>query len=237
MSIACRVLASVRNAHEAALVWPWVDLVDAKQPAEGALGALDAATLRDIVRTVAGRRPVSATVGDLPLQAALLAPAMQAVADTGVDFVKVGLFGSADVPRLTTCLRDLPTLHAAPGRPAPPARIAVLMADQGGVHWPLHLLAEAGFAGVMLDTADKHCGGLLAVLDLDALRHFVEQARALGLLSGLAGSLAVQDIPTLLPCQPDYLGFRTALCTGGVRTEAVDAAQVAAVTAVVRQAR
>ena len=54
------------------------------------------------------------------------------------------------------------------------------------------------------------------------------EARAAGLLTGLAGSLTTADIPPLAALGPHYLGFRGALCRGD-RTAALDPAAFAAV--------
>jgi hypothetical protein len=43
------------------------------------------------------------------------------------------------------------------------------------------------------------------------------------MISGLAGSLRLADIPLLLPLAADYLGFRGALCEGGERVEGLSA--------------
>ena len=80
----------------------------------------------------------------------------------------------------------------------------------------------------MLDTADKRGGGLRRHRSDAALGGFVRKARALGLLAGLAGSLAAADIPPLLGLRPDYLGFRGALCRDG-RAGALDPAAFATV--------
>jgi len=74
----------------------------------------------------------------------------------------------------------------------------------------------------MLDTAGKTAGGLLAHKSAGEVARFTDSARHLGLLTGLAGSLAPADIPVLLPLRPDYLGFRTALCAGGKRSGVLD---------------
>ena len=42
------------------------------------------------------------------------------------------------------------------------------------------------------------------------------------MLCGLAGALRVEDIETLSPLQPDYLGFRSALCQQHRRTNRLD---------------
>ena len=218
-----QLLASVRSASEAQLVLAaGAQVVDAKEPRDGALGALPLAVIADIVRAVEGRVPVSATTGDLALDDPELGPAALAVALTGVDYVKIGIFGQPDAQALQRCLQSLPSLPCAPGRRQPARYIAVLMADQGGIDWPLAAFRAAQFAGVMLDTADKRCGGLRAIARDAALRDFVDRAHQAELLVGLAGSLEATDIPALCRLQPSYLGFRTALCGAAGRTGDLD---------------
>ena len=88
-----RMLASVRSPEEALLaLQAGADLIDAKEPLDGVLGAVPPDTLRAIVAAVGRRRPVSATVGDLPLDPERLYPAARLNADCGADFVKIGIF-------------------------------------------------------------------------------------------------------------------------------------------------
>ena len=61
------MLASVRTLDEALLALRLgADLIDLKEPSRGALGALDHAAVRVMVRAVGGRRALSATIGDIP---------------------------------------------------------------------------------------------------------------------------------------------------------------------------
>jgi len=58
------MLASVTNPAEAEAVWAaGADIIDLKDPAKGALGALDADVAAGIVRSVGKRKPVSAAAG------------------------------------------------------------------------------------------------------------------------------------------------------------------------------
>lgn len=199
------MLASVNSAAEALLVLAaGVDIIDLKQPASGALGALDIATVQAIVAEVGGRCPVSATIGDLPMQPELIGNAVKAMAATGVDYIKIGFFPEGDS---LACLSVLAAYN-----PHNTAMIAVLFADTAVDFSLLSQLKAAGFAGVMLDTMDKHCGPLPSLLTAEQLAHFVDSAKALNLLCGLAGSLRLADIAALMPYQADYLGFRGALC-------------------------
>ncbi|WP_454916841.1 (5-formylfuran-3-yl)methyl phosphate synthase [Xanthobacter sediminis] len=227
-------LASVANLDEmdTALAFG-VDILDLKNPAEGALGAWATGLLEAAVarwRHLGGAANLSATVGDHPLYAATLAAAAARTAATGVPLVKIGfaLPSRGAEAALAPCLAAL----------APIARdtrlIAVLFADQEPDTDLVPAFAAAGFAGVMLDTADKSAGGLRQHLDGMALARFVDLARRHGLMTGLAGSLKLADIAPLAALRPDYLGFRGALCAAG-RTGALDGERLAAVANALRK--
>jgi len=214
-------LASVTNAGEAEVALAGgADIIDCKNPASGALGALSTDTVRKIVQRVDGRLPVSATIGDLPAHPEILTKAAAKMAATGVDVVKIGFFGDSD-PR-----RGIDALGAA--RAGRIRLVAVLMADRDPDFALLGELAAAGFEGVMLDTADKSGGGLTSTLPSDRLAEFVRIARGSSLFVGLAGSLKESDIPVLMELEPDMLGFRGALCSGG-RVSAIEPHRVVSV--------
>lgn len=205
------MLASVTDASEAEIaVNAGADLIDCKDPRSGALGALPVSMINTIRQQVAGRRPISATVGDLPATAAALVPAVQRIAATGVDFVKLGLFCTDGIDALLDALSPIAAEHRL---------IAVLFADRPPKLGIVTDLAAAGFSGVMLDTADKAGGRLSNLLSTDQLTAFVALARQHRLLCGLAGSLRLDDIKPLLALTPDYLGFRGALCAQGRTSE------------------
>ena len=199
------MLASVNSVVEALLVLSAeVDIIDLKQPALGALGALDLDDIKQIVAVIAGRRTVSATIGDLPMQPEIVFNAVQLMAETGVDYIKIGFFPGDD---WLGTLKKLSTLV-----PQKQALIAVLFADTQPDLTILATLKASGFVGVMLDTMDKQQGSLTQVLAAEQIATFVSQAKELQLLCGLAGSLRISDIPELIAYHPDYLGFRGALC-------------------------
>src|SRR5262249_33698369 len=86
------MLASVTGAGEAeCAVEHGADIIDLKDSSEGALRALPLDAVRETVAAVAGRRPVSAVAGDLPMEPDTLVAAVEGLARTGVDYVKVGL--------------------------------------------------------------------------------------------------------------------------------------------------
>lgn len=209
------LLASVNSLAEALLVQrAAVDIIDLKQPAQGALGALPIASVAEIVAALPDSARISATVGDLPMLPERLLPAVRDMAATGVDYVKIGFFPGGDWP---ACLD---ALQAVAGQGI--ALIAVLFADTRPDFGVIAELRRAGFRGVMLDTMDKSRGSLTEWMEAPELRSFVLAARGQGMLTGLAGSLRCEDVPALLALAPDYLGFRGALCREHNRTAQLD---------------
>jgi (5-formylfuran-3-yl)methyl phosphate synthase len=212
------LLASVRSVEEAEIARrEGADIIDLKDPDTGALAALPAPVIAAAVAWAPRGTVLSATAGDLPMQPALVAERVAAIAALGVAFVKIGLHPEGDP---TGCLAALAELAGAGTRV-----VVVLFADrQPDFAW-IGRAAAAGLAGIMLDTADKVGGGLRAHLSHDRLGDFVLRARTAGLISGLAGSLRLSDVAPLRRLAPDYLGFRGALCAGG-RGGRVDAAAI-----------
>ncbi len=219
-------LASVTSVDEARMVMDAADIIDLKNPAKGALGALPHEVIEGVVRFVDGRKPVSATVGDLPMSPDALRIAVGAMADTGVDIVKVGFFGNKGHQECARALADLTGCCKI---------VAVLFADQQPDFLLLDTLAASGFYGSMLDTADKTAGNLYHFLDEDLLRQFVDTGKCRNLLTGLAGSLRLSDIACAVKIDPDYLGFRGALCRGHVRQAVLDAGRIGAVAEMLRK--
>ncbi|MEP7295113.1 MAG: (5-formylfuran-3-yl)methyl phosphate synthase [Burkholderiales bacterium] len=203
-----RMLVSVRSVAEARVAAQGgADFIDLKEPREGALGGLPIATIAAIVRALReqGRSlPVSATIGDLPMDelAAILAQ-VDAVAACGVDYVKVGIEREAPAGEVLDAL-------AASGH----AVVPVFIADQGLDFTQVEHACRLRFPAVMVDTADKLVGSLFDVLHDADLRRFVGGVRASGALVGLAGALRRPQLAALRALGPDFAGFRSAVCAG-----------------------
>jgi dihydroneopterin aldolase len=212
------LLASVISAEEAEVALAHgADVVDLKDADNGPLGALPTDVVRAAVAAIARRRPTSAVTGNLPMQTDAIVSAVTAMAATGVDYVKVGLFPGPGRP---DCIRALSALACKT------KIVGVMFADQGADQALVSAMAAAGFAGAMLDTAGKVSGRLLDHADIASLGTFVDACRQHNLLAGLAGSLEPPDIPRLLLVAPDYLGFRRALCVNQDRAARIDAEMV-----------
>jgi (5-formylfuran-3-yl)methyl phosphate synthase len=225
-----RILVSVRDPREALIAaHGGADFIDLKEPGQGALGGLPVAVVERIVaalRDDGSSLPVSATIGDVPMtDVGAILQRVDAVGATGVDYVKVGIERAGGASEVLLAL-------ARCGRPVVPVFIADRGLDES-------LLAQAlalGFPGVMADTGDKRAGSLFDVAPAAALRRFVRQARAARAMVGLAGALRVGDAPRLAELDPDFAGFRSAVCAGP-RSGDLDAARLAALVAALRAAQ
>lgn len=207
------MLASVLSREEAEIALAHgADIIDCKDPARGALGALSLAQVSEIVAAVNGRRPVSAVV-ELPHDVAHAQRAFEDAIATGVEYVKFALPVTPDADEIIETLAPLAVRVKL---------VAVLFADLGPDFEHLPNLARAGFHGAMLDTAHKGKGRLLDMMNIGALSDFVAKCRALGLASGLAGALEAPDVPRLLVTGASVIGFRGALCVQGDRRGALD---------------
>lgn len=155
-------LASVQSLEEAQTLLPVLpDILDMKNPAEGALGALTVEIVSQIVTLIDGRCQTSATIGDLPMQADVIASAMIEMASAGVDYVKIGLFPDDN---LTDCILSLAETVKKLKAPV----IAVIFVDKAPDNDCLPLLKASGFRGVMVDTAVKNGQHLLEHWDRSA---------------------------------------------------------------------
>ncbi|MFM8251705.1 MAG: (5-formylfuran-3-yl)methyl phosphate synthase [Planctomycetota bacterium] len=219
-----RLLVSVRNAQEAqAAHRGGAQLIDLKEPRQGSLGAVPPADWPSIQAALPSSVPLSVALGELHEPAC----AERARLAAGFQFAKVGLAHSRSWPdwleRWSAVIQALPptvqpvaVAYADADRAAAPTRHQILTAAQ-----------QLRCAAVLVDTFDKTHGSLLDLWSLNELEHFCHDVQSAGLLCVLGGSLSLQQIPQLLPLNPDYIAVRGAVCegdrTGPLRTELVAA--------------
>ncbi|MGD8466572.1 MAG: (5-formylfuran-3-yl)methyl phosphate synthase [Anaerolineae bacterium] len=225
-----RLLISVTtNSEVAAAVQGGADIVDVKNPSEGALGASPPWVIRSVREATPDHLPVSAALGDVPNLPGTISLAALGAADCGVQYVKIGLMGPR---RGTDALRLLKAVCRTVNEFAPQTLvIASAYADAHRVNaFPPRDLpavaAEAGVHGCLLDTAIKSGDNLFAHLDDAQLAAFVDQCHQFDLISALAGSLIATDIPRVQAIGADIIGFRTAACRGDRVHGRIDAGRV-----------
>lgn len=214
-----QLLVSVASAADAdAACAGGADVIDAKDPAAGALGAVRLDVLREIGAAVAGARAVTAALGDADDESSVEERARTFTA-VGAALVKVGLAGVTDAARATSLLAAA-VRGAEAGGGAGAGVVAVAYADAGPTDGiaPLALIGAARAAsarGVLLDTADKRGPGLLALASPVELAGWVAAAHEAGLFAALAGKLAAADLAVVRAVGADVAGVRGAACVGG----------------------
>jgi (5-formylfuran-3-yl)methyl phosphate synthase len=216
-----QLLVSVRSAEEVGpALAGGADIVDAKEPGRGSLGAVDRDALSGILRRVPGDCGVSVALGDVTRPEEVLAAlhGLELPERALPIYLKVGFAGvrsSTQIRRLIETAVSL-TRAMAPS----PRIVAVAYADpeHAGTVPPALIPAiagAAGAAGVLLDTHGKDGRGLLEWLPPAALADWVGRARRASLLTALAGSLRAPDLPLVCQSRPDVIGVRGAACRGG----------------------
>jgi uncharacterized protein (UPF0264 family) len=224
------LLISVATSQEVtAAVQGGADIIDVKNPLEGALGASFPPIIREVRQQTPSHLPVSATLGDVPYLPGTISLAALGAAICGAQYVKVGLLGPNRTAEAVFLLRHV---RQAVRECSP--HIDVIAAAYADAHRvnafpPLELpavAAEAGVHGCLVDTAVKGKGTLFTNLNHDQLVGFVQQCRQFRLLSALAGSLTALDISHLKAINPDIIGFRTAACRGSRDKGQIDAGKV-----------
>src|SRR5262249_41710571 len=218
------MLASVTGPQEAEIaVRHGAGSVDLKDAGAG-FGTVTPEVVRATAAAVGRQRPLSAVVGEPVAGPERITAIASALAEAGASYVKIGLWPD---------LRRDDVIRALASLARKTKLIGVMFADHGADNTLIDMMAQSGFAGVMLDTARKTGSRLLDHMDITALAGFVEAAHGHGLMAGLAGSLEAPDIPRLLPLVPDVLGFRRALCLDHDRNARIDGGAVAAVRALI----
>jgi uncharacterized protein (UPF0264 family) len=212
-----QLLVSVRSVSEAAAALAGgAALIDVKEPANGSLGRADAGTTTDILRFVAGRRPVSAALGELTEGAFPCIP--------GLNYVKWGLAGCArlnwrrDLAEAANRLRQVPDYGAVVvaayadcqrADSPTPQEVAAFAVEH---HWPV----------VLLDTWKKDGASLFDWLPLPYVADLSRRCQAAGVRVALAGALGFDHLEMIRELRPDWLAVRGAVCHSGSRIGVID---------------
>ena len=206
-------MISVRSvADAAAALAGGAAVVDVKEPANGPLGRAPDAVVAAVIRFVAGRRPVSAALGEFREGPP---PVVR-----GLAYAKWGLAGCVDGP---SWAHDLVSAADRLRPSAPGCRIvAVAYADWREARAP-EPAAVADFARaqhwetLLVDTWRKDGKTLLDWLAPAEVMSLCRRCREAGVRVALAGSLGPSEITRLRPADPDWFAVRSAACRGGER--------------------
>lgn len=196
------------------------DIIDVKNPKEGALGASFPWVIKRIREITPENIEVSCALGDMPNLPCSVSLAALGAATTGVNYVKVGLYGVKTKEEAVYLMQNI--TKAVKDCNSSIKVVATGYADARRIGSVDPLLvpdiareAEADIA--MIDTAVKNGENLFAFLTIEQLRNFVDAAHDYGLKAALAGSLRREDLPVVYALGADVVGLRGAACTHGDR--------------------
>jgi uncharacterized protein (UPF0264 family) len=212
-----RLLVSVVNRFEAQeAVKGGADIIDVKNPLEGALGAQPPEKIREIFEVLPPHYELSACIGDLPNLPGTASLAALGAAVSGADYVKAGLFGVSTVDDAVALMT--PVVRAVQGYDSRKKVVAAGYADHKTFRSLAPALlpsaaAAAGCYGILVDVRGKGSDTLFDYGDDEQLRSLICDAHDLGLQVGLAGGLGERDIMKVRALGADIMGVRRAVCS------------------------
>jgi len=219
--IKLKLLISAINATEAAeALAGGADIIDVKNPKEGALGANFPWVIKRIREVTPENVEVSCTLGEVPNLPGAVSLAALGAATTGVNYIKAGLCG---VKTLEEAVYLMQNVVKAVKEFNPSIRVVATGyadAERAGVVNPLlvpEIAREAQADIAMLDTAIKDGKSLFTFLTMTQLKSFVDAAHNYGLKVALAGSLKKEELPAVHALGADVAGLRGAACTSSDR--------------------
>ena len=196
------------------------DIIDVKNPKEGALGANFPWIIRRIREITPRNVEVSCALGDMPNLPGAVSLAALGAATTGVDYVKAGLYGLKKQEEAVYLMQGVTRAVKDCNSSIKVVTTGYADAKRVGSVNPMLIpdiahKAEADIA--MIDTAIKDGKNLFAFLTINQLRRFVDAAHDYGLKAAFAGSLKKEDLPAVYALGADVVGLRGAACTRGDR--------------------
>lgn len=234
------LISPINEAEAKEAIAGGADIIDVKNPLEGALGANYPWVIRNIKQLTPKPLEVSCAIGDAPNLPGTISLAAFGAAALGVDYVKVGLFGVKTVEEAVFLLKQV--TKAVKDSNSAVKVVAAGYADAkkiGAIDPTLipEIAHQASADIAMLDTATKNGTNLFTYQTRAQLKGFVDVAHSFGLQAALAGSLRKQDIPTVYSLGTDIAGFRGAACTCSDRNNGhITKELVAELVAAVKQA-
>jgi len=213
------LLVSLRSGDEVAeALAGGADIIDAKEPGNGSLGAVAPTVLREIAALVPATVPFSVALGDL-LTADAVAEAVAGCPPPrrAPLYLKLGFAGESSPASVKVLIAA--ALDVADRTVVRPVMVPVAYADwsDAGSLPPEEVLTIAlseGARAFLLDTYIKDGRGLFDRMDYERVRVLAARGREAGLLMGIAGSLDLGTIERAARLA-DVVGVRGAACVGG----------------------
>ncbi len=236
------LLVSVRSAAESLVALEGgASIIDIKEPANGSLGRASRAVQVAVVSALRDRRERASDLGhEVTVTAALgelvaSGPPSSYTPVPGLALYKLGLSGCR-AERGWTKRLDAWRQHLAT---AAAELAAVAYADHGAARAPeprdvLDYAIVRRLPFLLVVTYEKTSGSLRALFGERELTALLEEAHRHGVSVALAGSLRLEDLPSLARLGADVLAVRGAACRHGNRELDLDAARIRELARLIR---
>lgn len=214
------LISPINEAEATQAIAGGADIIDVKNPLEGALGANYPWVIKNIKQLTPKPLEVSCTLGDVPNLPGSVSLAAYGAASLGVDYIKVGLYGFQTEKDAIYLLQQVnkaaknvnPNIKVVAAGYADAAKIGTLNPQLIPT-----IAYQAGADVAMLDTVTKNGTNLFTYQTKEQLQIFIQTSHKFGLQAALAGSLRKQDLPEIYRLGADIVGLRGAACTDNDR--------------------
>ncbi len=214
------LISSTEEKEAAEAIAGGADIIDVKNPKEGALGASYPWVTKRIREITPTNIAVSCTIGDVPNLPGTASLAALGAASMGVDYIKVGLYGLKTLDEAVHLMQQVTKAVKDYNSRIKVAATGYADAKRVGSVDPLlipEIASKANADIAMLDTSIKDGKSLFTFLAATQLRAVVDEAHGYDLQVALAGSLRKEDLPAVYALGTDIAGLRGAACTRGDR--------------------
>ncbi len=201
------LLVSAKEISEIKSISKYSDIIDMKNPNDGALGAWNIEQIEKVVKYYSSFC-LSATIGNFKSVDEIITK-IGIFDSIGLDYIKLGFFNNSksDIEK-TLFLLDKKKLKTK--------LVAVFFAENRELIKHLNdnfeVYSKSKFSIVMIDTMNKNSGGLLDIYSQDFLKNFIQRSKNYGVKVGLAGKIRLDQVPDLIKMDPFVIGVRSAVC-------------------------
>lgn len=202
------LLISAGNKKEIKRIKNYVDIIDLKDPKEGALGAWKKEEIQEIISLYKGKVSISATLGNLKTLSEIKKK-INLFEELNLDYLKVGFFNDS-VINVKKILKYLKNSNFKT------KLVVVLFAENKKViNFALNnfdFFKKSRINTILLDTKNKKSLGTPEIFSDDFFENFIMSAKIQKINIGLAGKIKIMDLNRLLKLKPNLIGIRGAAC-------------------------
>ena len=204
-----KLLISVKNIQEIEKIKDFADIVDLKNPKDGALGAWKEEQIKKALFKYSTFTVLSATIGNL-YQTDLIKKQILRLDTLGLDYIKVGFFKES-----VDNFRDFLEIFKDNFKTK---LVLVLFAENkkiiSYVRSNLNTISNIGFYYLLIDTFNKQNKGIFDLINYAYLKDLVSLLNQNNLKIGLAGKVNRSQFSKILGIRPNLFGVRSAVCEG-----------------------